>query len=152
MTSNASSKGNAIRKSIAYGLVASLLLLGLYFLVLTLVSGSSFTQKQFATYWYFIISLVVGFGIQVSLYTYLKVLIASDQGTAKVVGITGTTSTAAMISCCAHYLTNILPILGATGLATFVTQYQVQLFWVGLAFNGLGIIYISRIVIKVNRL
>ncbi len=66
----------------------------------------------------------------------------------KVVGVSGTTSTAAMISCCAHYLANLLPILGTVGIVTFVAQYQVELFWVGLLFNLGGIFYIANRVLK----
>ncbi len=135
-------------KSIAYGISASLVLLGVYFVVLTLVSGWSFAQDQFAQFWYFIVSLAVGFGIQIALYTYLKNLIKGGQGNGKVLGVTGTTSTAAMISCCAHYLVNLVPILGVTGLVTFVAQYQVELFWVGLLFNLGGIFYIANRIIK----
>lgn len=61
----------------------------------------------------------------------------------KVVGVSTATSTASMVSCCAHYLVNVVPILGITGLATIVAQYQIQIFWVGLAFNMLGIVYMS---------
>lgn len=140
-----------IAKSILYGLFASAILLGVYFAVLTLVSGWSFAQNQFATFWYFIISLVVGFGIQIALYQYLKGLVHSGQGMGKVVGVSGTTSTAAMISCCAHYLVNLVPILGITGLATFVAQYQIKIFWVGLAFNIFGIAFISNKIIKLKK-
>jgi Cu+-exporting ATPase len=48
-----------------------------------------------------------------------------------------------MISCCAHYLANILPAVGAAGIVTFVGQYQIQLFWFGLASNVAGILYIG---------
>ena len=34
--------------------------------------------------------------------------------------------------------------LGATGLVTFAAQYQVEFFWVGLAFNAAGIAYIGN--------
>ncbi len=142
---------NNIAKSTLYGLLASAILLGVYFAVLTLVSGWSFAQSQFASFWYFIISLVVGFGIQIALYQYLKGLVHSGQGMGKVVGVSGTTSTAAMISCCAHYLVNLVPILGVTGLATFVAQYQIKIFWVGLAFNIFGIVYISNKIIKFKK-
>ncbi len=130
--------------SALYGILASTILLAVYFAVLTFVSGWSFAQDQFATYWYFIVSLAVGFGIQIALYQYLKNLVHSGQGMGGVVGVSGTTSTAAMISCCAHYLVNLLPILGATGLVTFATQYQVKIFWVGLAFNVFGIWFIGN--------
>ena len=132
-------------------MLASAILLGVYFAVLTLVSGWSFAQSQFSDFWYFIVSLVEGFGIQIALYQYLKGLVHSGQGMGKVVGVSGTTSTAAMISCCAHYLVNLVPILGITGLATFVAQYQIKIFWVGLAFNIFGIVFISNKIIKFKK-
>src|SRR3989338_6790811 len=114
---------NKTTKSILYGILASSILLVVYFAILTLVSGWTFALEQFASYWYFIISLTVGFGIQITLYQYIKSLVHSGQGMGKIVGVSGTTSTAAMISCCAHYLVNLVPILGVTGLVTFVAQY-----------------------------
>ncbi len=142
---------NNTTKSIIYGVLSSSLLLGVYFAVLTLVSGWNFAQDQFADFWYFIVSLAIGFGIQIGLYTYLRNLIKGMHGEGKVLGVTGTTSTAAMISCCTHYLANLLPVLGTVGIVTFVAQYQVELFWVGLLFNLGGVIYIANKVIKFKR-
>ena len=62
----------------------------------------------------------------------------------KVMAATGTTSGAAMVSCCTHYLVNVLPVLGATRLVSLVGQYQVELFWFGIASNLAGIAYIGR--------
>jgi Cu+-exporting ATPase len=142
---------NYLLKSILYGILASAILLAVYFAILTFVSGWNFAQDQFSTYWYFIVSLTVGFGIQIALYQYIKSLVRDGKGMRKVVGVSGTTSTAAMISCCAHYLVNIVPILGVTGLVTFVAQYQIELFWVGLAFNVFGIGYMVSRIIKLKR-
>lgn len=139
---------NNIVKSVLYGTLASLILLGVYFAVLTFVSGWDFVLNQFFVFWYFIVSLAVGFGVQIGLYTYLRNLIHGGQGSGKVLGVTGTTSTAAMVSCCTHYFANLLPILGVTGAVTFVTQYQVELFWIGLLFNFGGIFYIANKIIK----
>src|SRR3989344_1369618 len=130
-------------RSFLYGIAASVILLGVYFAVLLLVSGWSFAQNQFTSFWYFIVSLALGFGIQIGLYVYLRNLVRNGQGTGKILGVTGTTSTAAMISCCAHYLVNVLPILGATGIMTFMAQYQIQFFWMGLVFNFAGITYMA---------
>jgi P-type Cu+ transporter len=141
MTSN-------ITKPAFLGILASTILLGVYFAILTFVSGWSFTQSQFASFWYFIVSLATGFGIQIGLYAYLRNRIRESAGSGKVLGVTGTTSTAAMISCCTHYLVNLLPILGVTGLVAFVAQYQVKLFWTGLLFNIAGILYmINRVLV-----
>jgi len=126
----------------AIGAGAFMLLLALYFGIVGLVSGRQYALEQFASYWYFLVGLAGGFGIQMGLYAYLKRLVAHPGVSTKVVAVSGTTSTAAMVSCCAHYLTNILPVLGATGLMTIAAQYQVQFFWVGLAFNFAGIAYI----------
>lgn len=132
-----------LKKSVIRGTLAFFALISVYFLILTLISGWSFAWEQFAQFWYYIISLALGFGIQFSLYSYLRGIV-KEQSTGRVVATTGTTSTAAMISCCTHYLTNILPMLGVTGIITFIGQYQVQFFWVGLFFNLLGILYIGN--------
>ncbi len=137
-----------IFKPLAAAIVASLLLLALYFGALTLVSGWEFTLEQFQTYWYFVTALATGFGVQVGLFVYLRDLVRGTRSQGVVLATSGTTSTAAMISCCAHYLVNVAPIVGAAGLVTFATQYQVELFWVGLAFNAGGIIYITSKVIQ----
>ena len=118
----------------------------MYFMVVSLVSGWSFSLGQFSRFWYFVVTLAVGFGIQVGLYSYLK-----TKTSGKVLAVSGATSTAAMISCCAHYLLNILPVLGVVGVITFISQYQVELFWVGLVFNLAGIIYMANKVVKATR-
>jgi Cu+-exporting ATPase len=120
------------------------LLLAAYFAVLTLVSGWKFTVSQFNEFWYFILPLGAGFGLQVAFYVRLRQLLHQSKDARAMMAASGTTSTAAMISCCAHYLVNIAPVIGATGLVTFATQYQVEFFWVGLAFNAAGIAYIGN--------
>lgn len=124
------------------GLLGFGVLLVLYFAVLTLVSGWRFTLDQFSQFWFYIVPLAAGFGLQVALFMRLRQVVSAGAG--GVVAASDTTSTAAMISCCAHYLTNVAPVLGATGLVTFATQYQVEFFWVGLAFNAAGIAYIGN--------
>ena len=139
-------------KPILYGTLASILLLGVYFVAVGLISEPGFAREQFFTYWYFITGLAIGFGIQVGLFVYLKNLIKSGRGSGKVLGVTGAMSTATMISCCTHYLANLLPILGVVGVVTFVAQYQTELFWVGIIFNLGGIAYILNKILKFSTL
>ena len=140
-----------IQGSILKGLLGISVLLVFYFAIVTLISGWDFAQNQFLRFWYFILALAFGFGIQISLYTYLKNSIHSKNKSARVLVASGTTSGAAMISCCAHYLANILPVLGVTGFITIVAQYQVQLFWVGLAANLAGVFYMANRVAKFTK-
>lgn len=138
-------------KPIQFGASAVVLLLAIYFGVVGLISGMDFALEQLAEFWYFIVPLALGFGIQVGLYTYLKNLVGQHGASGKVVAVSGTTSTAAMVSCCAHYLVNILPIMGVTGFLAIVAQYQVELFWLGLVFNAAGILYVAAMVVKAAR-
>lgn len=140
-----------IARPVVNGLIASAILLGIYIGLLSLISGAEYALEQFFTYWYFIVSLAAGFGVQIALYSHLKRLLHATGASGKVVAVSGTTSTAAMISCCAHYLTNILPVLGATGLVTFATQYQIEFFWIGLLFNGAGILYMASKVFNASK-
>lgn len=140
-----------LRKSSLRGLLGSFALLIFYFVIVTSISGWDFVLDQFSRFWYFILALAFGFGIQVGLYTYLRSLIQGKNQSAKVLAVSGTTSGAAMISCCSHYLANILPILGITGVITIVSQYQVQLFWIGLAANLAGISYMTNRVFRYRK-
>ena len=138
-------------RPVGFGLFALGALLVAYFAVLTLVSGWRFTLGQFAEFWYYLLPLAAGFGLQVALYTRLRQLVRTGADSRSVVAASGTTSTAAMVSCCAHYLVNVAPVLGATGLATFAAQYQVEFFWVGLTFNAAGIAYIGNKLFNATR-
>ena len=139
-----------IARPLQFGTGAFVLLLAIYFGVVSLISGKDFALEQFATFRYFIVLLALGFGIQVGLYTYLRNLVGQHGASGKVVAVSGTTSTVAMVSCCTHYLANILPILGVTGFLTVVAEYQIELFWLGLAFNAAGILYVAAMVVKVT--
>jgi len=134
-----------------YGAGASAVMLAIYFGVVGLISGMDFALEQFGKYWYFIVLLALGFGIQVGLFTHLKRLVGRHGASGKVVAVSGTTSTAAMVSCCAHYLVNVLPVLGVTGFLVVVAEYQVELFWIGLAFNAAGITYILSKVVNASK-
>jgi Cu+-exporting ATPase len=134
---------SAISRPAGAGVGAFGVLLVLYFGALTLISGWSFTLSQFSEFWYYIVPLAAGFGLQVALFLKLREVVSRAKQAGAVIAASGTTSTAAMISCCAHYLTNAAPVLGATGLVAFAAQFQVELFWVGLAFNAAGIAYVG---------
>jgi len=144
-------RAKIVLKSVIYGVAAMTALLGIYFVILAAVSGWEFTVSQFLDFWYFIVSLAAGFGIQIGLFTYLRNAVRGMDMSGKVVAVSGTTSTVAMISCCAHYLTNILPVVGAAGAIALVAQYQIEFFWFGLASNLVGIAYMGNRVVKFTR-
>ncbi|MEP7162582.1 MAG: hypothetical protein ABI747_02360 [Candidatus Moraniibacteriota bacterium] len=127
------------QKSLTKGIAATVALLTLYFSVVSFISGWAFTQEQWRTFWYYLLFLALGFGIQIGLYTYLKALHCSKmpKGT---LATTSTTSTFAMLSCCTHYLVSVIPLLGVTGAVAVIDRYQEEFFQVGLVFSLVGIL------------
>ena len=112
----------ALVKPLSWGTLAFVLMLGVFIGVVGFVSGLEFMLEQFADFRYFILALALGFGVQVGLYSFLRQLVGLEGAPRKMVAATGTTSTAAMVSCCAHYLVNVLPVLGVTGFVSFVER------------------------------
>lgn len=130
-----------ILRSIIKGMFGTATLLILYFLILTLVSGWNFTLIQFAQNWYWIASLSLGFGTQIGLFTYLRAF-NTHKISGKAVAVSGTTSGIAMITCCSHYLVNIIPLIGIAGFAAVIGQYQTEFFLIGLISNLAGLGYL----------
>lgn len=145
-------RARVIIRAFTFGLIGVSFQLSLYFGLVTLLSGRQYALDQFFTFWYFIIGLALGFGTQIGLFTYLRGAIRmKEKASGKILAATGVTSTLAMVSCCTHYLANILPVIGISGVAGFAGQYQTRIFWVGLAFNLAGMIFISSRIIKFHK-
>ncbi len=138
------------KRPVIAGIIATDALLTLFVLFVAIISGWETVQSQFAHYWYYLVPLAIGFGVQVGLFIHLKDIVR--QGLSKrMVAVTGGTSTAAMVSCCTHYLVNIIPVIGLSGVSAFVGRYQVPIFWLGLAFNLAGIAFLVRRVMLARR-
>lgn len=114
-------------------------LVAFYLGVITLAQGWSHAVQQLRLDRWFVAAITAGFGTQVGLFTYLRGLHtrASVGGVATSTG----TSTAAMLACCAHHLTEIAPILGLSGAVVFLNAYKTPLLWLGIVMNLVGIAY-----------
>jgi len=93
--------------------------------------------------------ILVGFGVQVGLYTYLKTVVhAAGRGTGAMASAGGGTSTVAMVACCAHHVTDVLPLLGLSAAATFLADYRIPFMVVGLITNLIGIGVMGYIIFR----
>ena len=139
-------------KSILFGFLGACALILFYFIVMGLASGSmEETFSQFRQMWYWIFALAGGFGVQVGLFSYLKMVIKYKDNHAGAITTTSTgTSTMGMIACCAHHLTEVLPIVGLSGAAIFLTNYQIPLIIFGIIMNIVGTAYILRVLKKIS--
>ncbi len=132
-----------LQQSLINGMLAGISLLSGYFLIMRVATGSwDVAIDQYQSLWLLMSLLIIGFGVQVALYTYVKaVSIHTNQNS---VAATGATSSGAMIACCAHHVVDILPIVGLTGLSVFLAEYQSVFLLLGVFSNIVGIGYLLR--------
>ena len=129
-------------RSLAVGAIAALGLLAFYLVVITLAQDWTHAVQQLAEDRWFVAAIVAGFGTQAGLFRYLRGL--HGHVTAAGVAASTGTSTTAMLACCAHHLTEVLPILGLSGATIFLDLYKTPLLWLGIGMNIVGIAYLSR--------
>jgi len=123
-----------------YGILAGVGILFFYLAVLTIFQSFDFAISEFRSLWFWILPLAVGFGIQVGLYN-------SILHTARInaeIAASGTVSGGSMVACCSHFALNVIPILGFSGLATFLMTYQKWFFGLGILSNVIGITILMR--------
>ena len=57
-----------------------------------------------------------------------------------------------MLACCAHHLTDVLPVVGMAGAALFLNTYKTPLLWLGIAMNLGGVAYLLVQVRRTRRM
>ena len=139
-------------KPVIVGAIGTVGLLIVYFGILTWTISLRHALEVFTGIWYWIIILAVGFGIQLALYSYIRINIRK-KGAAETaeVAAAGGISTGSMIACCAHHIINVLPIIGLAGLSatlTFFEKYQIPFIMLGIFSNLFGITMMLNIIQK----
>lgn len=125
-----------------WGVAAALALLGFYAVVLGLANSFAHALEDFIRLWPWMAALTTGFAVQVGLFTYAR-RAARDRGEASARGMaaSGGTSAASMVACCAHHLTDVLPLIGLTGAAFFLAAYQSLFLLLGVLANLVGVVF-----------
>jgi hypothetical protein len=144
---------SAVLPSAAAGILAVLALVGLYLGLVTWAQGFGHARDLLWDDRFFVGAIASGFGLQVALFVYLRRLLSlRARGSAGAATAAGTgTSTAAMLACCAHHLTDALPVLGLSGAAIFLNDYRVPMMVAGILVNLGGIAFMVRLVILNSR-
>ncbi len=137
---------SSFEKPIVAGLAGALLLLLFYFSLVTFAQSFSHAIEQFKTLWYWILLLSLGFGAQAALYTYVRNEAAASASVAASGGVSGVS----MVACCAHHLTDFLPLLGLSVAAVFLIKYQLFFIMLGVLSNFNGIIYMLSVIQRHN--
>lgn len=129
-----------VTKYVLVGVAAVLALISIYITVVTLTQGFKHALEQSASLWVWIAPLAIGLGIQAALFSYIRDG-SRERKMAATASVTasGGVSTGSMLACCAHHLSDVLPILGITGLTVFMAQYQKVFLLAGILSNIVGI-------------
>lgn len=136
-------------------LAGTALLAGIYFGILMWAQDAQYAAQQFALNRWYVLPIWIAFGLQAALYSILRlrlfVPVASTSYTGIVMGTSGGTSVTAMVACCIHHVADMLPILGLSAAATFLTRYQRPFMLLGLSMNLLGIIALVVVLYRERR-
>ncbi len=129
-----------MKKHITIGIAAAVSLLIIYAATLILLQGLDHAIEQSARLWYLLLPLSVGFGIQVGLFSFLKQGLNKRRSAETASAATsGTISGGSMVACCAHHLSEVLPLMGLSSLTIFLARYQTFFMSVGVIANIVGI-------------
>jgi hypothetical protein len=117
-------------------------MLGLSAVYLGLVSLAESPQHALDLFWedrWLVVPILFTFGAQVGLYAFVRSGAHLAPAAAGASAAGGGMSTIAMVACCAHHVTDVLPIVGVSLAATFLTTWKTPLMGFGLAANLAGI-------------
>ena len=137
------------------GLIGATFLTALYFGIVSWAESPEHALDLFWEQRWIVIPIILGFGVQAALYITLKkrLFVPVDHAgpSGAMTGAGGATSTLAMVACCAHHVTDVLPILGLTAAATFLAEYQTAFMLVGLGTTLVGIAVMLFILVRARR-
>lgn len=137
------------------GILGAGLLTLLYFGIVSWAESPTHALDLFWEDRWLVLPIILGFGVQAALYVILKkrlfVPVTHTGPSGALTGAGGGMSTMAMVACCAHHVTDVLPILGLTAAAAFLAEYRTAFMLVGLGTTVLGIVVMLVILFKARR-
>lgn len=150
MVQESINKKNLTKRPASWALVAGISLLSVYFLILTVAESFNHSIEQFKEMWYWVTLLVLGFSIQAGLYSYIRqeIRMRKEGVATSSMATAGGISTTSMVACCAHHVTDVLPILGVSAAVVFFNKFQSVFLLVGVLSNLIGVTLMLRIIQK----
>lgn len=132
------------RRSVTWGVLAAGVLATFYAAVLAGSAGWRHLGDTLGRDWMLVLPLTLGFGVQVAILVEVRRRHRAAHGVTAVAGAGAGTSAVGMVACCAHHLADLVPLVGLSGAATFLTAQQRTLMWVAVAMTSAGVLMASR--------
>lgn len=98
----------------------------------------------------FVYLIPLAVGVQMGLFRYHRNLTTGNVSGSEKMGMAGSaTSSLAMIACCLHHVSDLLPAVGfVLATSSFLTEYKDTIIIIGLLANLAGSAYIARAILK----
>ena len=130
----------------AAGLLAATVLVGLYLALVTWGQTFEHAVQLLGDEWYLVGPIAAGFGLQIGLFVRVRQLARRRSAAPTALAASGTgASTAGMLACCAHHVSDVVPLLGLSGATVFLNDYRVPFMVAGLAVNAVGVAVMLRV-------
>ena len=135
----------------AFGALGALALVGLYLGIVTWAQGSEHALDLLWSDRFFVSAIALGFGTQVGLFSYVRMLQhAMARSSVALAGAGTATSSVSMIACCAHHLADVLPVVGLSGAAVLLVELRTPLMLIGIATNIVGVAVMTRELVRMR--
>ncbi len=136
---------SAGKKSVLWGLTGSSILIAFYVVVLTLANSPAHVLEQFIPFWPWLSLLIVGFGFQVGLFSFIRYRTQEKKAQAGILAAGGV-SAGSMVACCAHHLVDVMAVMGMSAAFVLLAQYQFFFIILGVLGNLVGIIMMLEVI------
>lgn len=132
------------------GVAGGVLLAVLFLAILTVSESWAHAWERLGALWPWMTLLSAGFGLQAGLFWYIRREMhrRRAEGVAAMAA-SGGVSTGAMVACCLHHGTDVLPVLGLSVLTPLLIRYQPLFLAAGVMANLFGI---SVMLLTIKRL
>ena len=134
--------------------MGAVMLMGVYLGIVSLAESPKHALSLFWEDKIFVIPIMIGFCIQVGLYTLLRKgwhMPLSVPAGGATTAASGGVSTFAMVACCVHHIADALPLIGLTAAATFLANWKIPFMILGLISNLIGITVMLAVILKERR-
>ncbi len=123
---------------ILLGLFGFIFMIAFYFGVISLFESFDYAIRKFKTSGVLIVLLSLGFAYQIFLHVYMNQVLKRKSN--KIVTATsGVASGTAMVFCCLHHVTDLIPIAGISLFGVLSPSFESVWMTVGLSINVIAI-------------
>jgi hypothetical protein len=122
-----------------------------YVAVVGWASGAAHLAGQARTDWVYLTLIVGGFGTQLALLAELRHRRRGRHLEEAAGGAGAGAGAVGMVACCAHHLADLVPLVGASGAAAFLTDRRSQFMVAGIAINAVGVAVATRRLLAASR-